>query len=187
MFLDNDQLVHLQAMANAQAHFVVQQQSATGQTDSHAEDQDQQQGSYFNPYLSDNYETYPYYQTLNQDDVNQYGGGPEFATYRGQMYPHQGPIDIDGRVDAQSLAGVSSGNENTSVIGPTGANAMVSSPSVEEEIAKLQIADSDSDEPKHHKPDIAAAALNYNVNNETSPISQETIQSCNISKPDAQQ
>ena len=46
MFLDNDQLVHLQAMANAQAHFVVQQQSTTGQTDSHAEDQDQQQGSY---------------------------------------------------------------------------------------------------------------------------------------------
>jgi len=64
------------------------------------------------------------------------------------MYPHQGPIDIDGRVGAQSLAGVSSGNDNTSVIGPTGANAMVSSPSVEEEIAKLQIADSDSDEPK---------------------------------------
>ena len=184
MFLDNDQLVHLQAMANAQAHFVVQQPSSTGQSEPpNSEDQPEQQGNFYNPYLQENYETYPYYQSISQEEVAQYGGGTEFQqVFRGQMFSHQGPpLDLDGRGGVQEVGGVCTGNDNYTIMGTAGANAMVSSPSVEEELAQLQIADSDSDEPRHYKPDIAAAALNSNTSNdrhEGSPIIQDNKSSC---------
>ena len=180
MFLDNDQLVHLQAMANAQGHFVGQQQSSNVPSEGHVEEQqEQQQGNYFNPYMQENYEPYPYYQGINQDEVTQYGGGQDFPVFRGQMFSHQGHLNLDGRIGVQDISGVCSNNDNT-VIG-AGVNAMVSSPSVEEEIAQLQIADSDSDEPRHHKADIAAAALNSNLNTDpqvSSPIVQDSNQDC---------
>ena len=180
MFLDNDQLVHLQAMANAQAHFVVQQQSSNVPSEAHVEEQQaQQQGSYFDPYLQENYEPYPYYQGINQDEVSQYGGGPDFPVFRGQMFSHQGHLNLDGRIGVQDISGACSTNDNTAM--GAGATAMVSSPSVEEEIAQLQIVDSDSDEPRHHKADIAAAAISTNVNSDpqvSSPIVQDTIQGC---------
>jgi len=180
MFLDNDQLVHLQAMANAQAHYVVQQQSSSVPSEGHVEEQQEpQQGNYFNPYLRENYEPYPYYQGINQDEVPQYGGGPDFPVFRGQMFSHQGHLNLDGRIGVQDISGVCSTNDNT-IMG-AGANAMVSSPSVEEELAQLQIADSDSDEPRHHKADIAAAAISSNINNDphvSSPIVQDINHDC---------
>ena len=170
MFLDNDQLVHLQAMANAQAHFVVQPSSGTP-SDANAEDQqDQQESNFYNPYLQE-IPQYPYYQGINQEDV-QYGG-TDFPPFRGQMYPHQGNIGLDGRACVQDISGVVENNDNTET-GATNATAMVSSPSVEEELAQLQTVDSDTDEPKHHKADIAAAALTSSTNydRQDSPFSQ---------------
>ena len=166
MFLDNDQLVHLQAMANAQAHFVVQQPSAGVPAEGPTEDQQDHQGSYFNAYLQENYEPYTYYQGVSQEEINQYADAPDFPVYRGQLFPHQGPIDIEGRIAVHDVTGVSGNNGTSGIMGATGSNALVSSPSVEEELAQLQLADSDSDEPKHHNPDITAAAMNSNANND---------------------
>ena len=184
MFLDNDQLVHLQAMANAQAHFVVQQQSSNVTSEAHGEEQQDQQGNYFNPYLQENYEPYPYYQNISQDEVTQYTGGSDFPVFRGQMFPHQGHLNLDGRIGVQDISGVCSSNDNTGIT--AGSNAMVSSPSVEEEIAQLQIQDSDSDEPKHHKADIGAAAISSSVNNDpqgSSPMVQDANQDCRYQEP----
>merc|ERR1711894_234666 len=173
MFLDNDQLVHLQAMANAQAHLVVQQQSSSGQPDVNMEEQqEQQQGNFYNPYLQENFDNYSYYQGINQDDVQ--FGGTDFPPFRGQMFPHQGALNLDGRAGVQDISGVIQNNDNTEA-GVIVANAMVSSPSVEEELAQLQMADSDTDEPKHHKADIAAAALtsSSNYDSQDSPFNQD--------------
>ena len=182
MFLDNDQLVHLQAMANAQAHFVVQQQSGGVPAEGNTEDQQDQHRSYgFSPYLPDNYEPYPYYQSLSQDEVAQYTGASDFPVFRGQVFSHQGPMELEGRVGGHDGSGVSGNNGTSGNIGATGTNAMVSSPSVEEEIARLQIADSDSDEPKHHKADIAAAAISSSGNSEIHDNSTNVVQDNNQS------
>ena len=174
MFLDNDQLVHLQAMANAQAHFVVRQPSSSAPSDVNTdEQQDHQQGNFYNPYLQENYDQYPYYQGINQDEVQ--FGGTDFPPFRGQMFPHQGNLNIDGRAGVQDISAVVQNNDNAEA-GPIATNAMVSSPSVEEELAQLQMADSDTDEPKHLNADIAAAALTSISNNDRqgSPFNQDS-------------
>ena len=163
MFLDNDQLVHLQAMANAQAHFVVQPGGnnvpSEGQTD---DQQDQQPNQYYNSYLPENYQQYPYFQGLTQEEMAQYAA-QDFPVFRGQMFTHPDAVEAEGGNAIPDASGVGA-NNNSGDVPPIGTNAMVSSPSVEEEIAKLQIVDSDSDEPKHRKADITAAATSSYTN-----------------------
>ena len=93
------------------------------------------------------------------------------------MYPHQGNLNLDGRACVQDIRGMAESNENAESVNLS-TIAMVSSPSVEEELAQLQIIDSDADESKHQNPDIAAAALSFNTNNDRqeSPFKQDNRQ-----------
>ena len=162
MFLDNDQLVHLQAMANAQAHFVVQQGGNNVPSEGQTDDQQEQPNQYYNSYLPENYQQYPYFQGLTQEEMAQYAA-QDFPVFRGQMFTHQGAVEAEGGNAIPDASAVGA-NNNSGDVPPIVTNAMVSSPSVEEEIAKLQIVDSDSDEPKHRKADITAAATSSYTN-----------------------
>merc|ERR1711902_394534 len=133
--------------------------------------------------MQEGYEQYPFYAGVNQEDV-QYGA-TDYTPYRGQMFPHQGNLNLDGRACVQDISssvvennGSALENNDYNEPGATNANAMVSSPSVEEELAQLQIVDSDTDEPKHHKADIAAAALTSSITCERqdSPFTQDNKQ-----------